>query len=642
MTLLRERDRLADCYRSARQALLDELTPDGHWEGELSTSALSTATAVMALELMRREGRVESVSGRSTQELITGGIDWLAAHQNNDGGWGDTVKSLSNISTTFLARAVFRATESEDRYRSTVDAAVGYIDRAGGVPAVIARYGKDRTFSIPILTHCALAGLVEWREIPRLPFELACVPARFYKTVRLPVVSYALPALIAIGQVRHHHGKPWNPVTRSLRAVAQRPSLNVLERIQPENGGFLEATPLTSFVTMSLAGMGLTEHPVARNGLQFIVDSVREDGSWPIDTNLATWVTTLAVNALQGDLPEDRKKPILRWLLDQQYKTVHPYTNAAPGGWAWTDLPGGVPDADDTPGAILALLNLASGGRQPPDAFEAHSATTEGLTPPTRQSILDSELSTAASDAVLAGVHWLCDLQNRDGGFPTFCRGWGKLPFDRSSADITAHALRALLRLDAPRRAYLAANPGGKMRLHRSQKRLTRSVGWGFRFLSGSQNPDGSWLPLWFGNQHAAGEENPTYGTAKVLAAYREAGCLDSPEAQRGLHWLRTAQNEDGGWGAGPPTPSSVEETALAVEILCSDPLSESAAARGLTWLMQRIEDGSWRNPSPIGFYFARLWYFENLYPMIMTAAALQTAHHRFAARPETNRPQPD
>ena len=33
---------------------------------------------------------------------------------------------------------------------------------AGGVtpdylaPAIIARYGKDRTFSVPILTHCAL------------------------------------------------------------------------------------------------------------------------------------------------------------------------------------------------------------------------------------------------------------------------------------------------------------------------------------------------------------------------------------------------------------------------------------------------------------------------------------------------------
>ena len=139
----------------------------------------------------------------------------------------------------------------------------------------------------------------------------------------------------------------------------------MLERIQPTNGGFLEATPLTSFVTMSLAGMGLSEHPVARRSTDFIVKSVRPDGSWPIDTDLATWVTTLAVNALGDDLPAEAVAPIRDWLLGQQYRQVHPYTNADPGGWAWTDLPGGVPDADDTPGALLALLQLraASAGR---------------------------------------------------------------------------------------------------------------------------------------------------------------------------------------------------------------------------------------------------------------------------------------
>ncbi|MEZ6048428.1 MAG: hypothetical protein R3C11_23220 [Planctomycetaceae bacterium] len=41
-------------------------------------------------------------------------------------------------------------------------------------------------------------------------------------------------------------------------------------------------------------------------------------------------------------------------------------------------------------------------------------------------------------------MNWLLDLQNRDGGWPTFCRGWGALPFDRSAPDLTAHALRAL------------------------------------------------------------------------------------------------------------------------------------------------------------------------------------------------------
>ena len=51
----------------------------------------------------------------------------------------------------------------------------------------------------------------------------------------------------------HHHRPPWNPLASPLRWLAMRRSLRVLRRIQPTSGGFLEATPLTSFVTMGLA-----------------------------------------------------------------------------------------------------------------------------------------------------------------------------------------------------------------------------------------------------------------------------------------------------------------------------------------------------------------------------------------------------
>ena len=116
---------------------------------------------------------------------------------------------------------------------------------------------------------------------------------------------------------------------------------------------------------MSLAGKGLADHPVVKKALSFLCESVREDGSWPIDTNLATWVTTLSINALKDDVPEEFREGLSGWLIGQQYKEVHPFTNADPGGLAWTDLPGGVPDADDTPGAMLALLELHSETPQP-------------------------------------------------------------------------------------------------------------------------------------------------------------------------------------------------------------------------------------------------------------------------------------
>ena len=174
---------------------------------------------------------------------------------------------------------------------------------------------------------------------------------------------------------------------------------------------------------MSLASSDLANHPVTQKGVEFLTTSVRKDGSWPIDTNLSTWVTTLAVNALGPDAFSLEERDYLKhWLLDQQHTVVHPYTKSAPGGWAWTDRSGGVPDGDDTSGALLALAVLGD----------------------------DPEIQNAAT----AGVKWLIDLQNTDGGIPTFCRGWGKLPFDRSSPDITAHALRAWQRWRAPRSAH--------------------------------------------------------------------------------------------------------------------------------------------------------------------------------------------
>ena len=67
-----------------------------------------------------------------------------------------------------------------------------------------------------------------------------------------------------------------------------------------------------------------------------------------------------ALHEVEGDstgptLSDEQQHRTRAWLLAQQHRQVHPYTRAAPGGWAWTDLSGGVPDADDTSGALLAL-----------------------------------------------------------------------------------------------------------------------------------------------------------------------------------------------------------------------------------------------------------------------------------------------
>jgi squalene-hopene/tetraprenyl-beta-curcumene cyclase len=269
-------------------------------------------------------------------------------------------------------------------------------------------------------------------------------------------------------------------------------------------------------------------------------------------------------------------------LLGQQFSVTHSYTQAAPGGWGWTALPGAVPDADDTAGALLALHSL--GAHEP----NVHAAAVRG-------------------------IEWLLDLQNGDGGLPTFCRGWGRLPFDRSCPDITAHALCAF---DAWYR-HLG---------RRGRRRLDEALHAGVQYLQRTQRADGAWVPLWFGNQHAEGQANPTYGTARVVRALNRLapGCLPKPHALvlRGTDWLLAAQNEDGGWGGDVGVASSIEETALAVAALEGSG-ALGAIRRGAAWLAARTDGGTVFEAAPIGLYFARLWYAERLYPLIFTVQAL-------------------
>ena len=108
----------------------------------------------------------------------------------------------------------------------------------------------------------------------------------------------------------------------------------------------------------------------------------------------------------------------------------------------------------------------------------------------------------------------------------------------------------------------------------------------------------------------------------------------------RGVAWLLTSQNEDGAWGGAPTARSSIEETALAVEVLArvlaetkppQRPAPEqalrTAVERGTAWLIKRTDEGRRFDPAPLGLYFAKLWYYERLYPIIFTVAALERVH---------------
>jgi squalene-hopene/tetraprenyl-beta-curcumene cyclase len=250
-------------------------------------------------------------------------------------------------------------------------------------------------------------------------------------------------------------------------------------------------------------------------------------------------------------------------------------------------LAGGVPDGDDTAATLLALHHLGC---------DKHHR-------------------------IASGVRWLVDLQNRDGGIPTFCRGYGKLPFDQSSPDLTAHALRAW----SIWRKVLPDALGAQV-----DKAQDRAL----RYLLHTQRSDGSWVPLWFGNQQDSELQNPLYGTSRVLKATDVSGDSEWREAaKRGARWLLYTQSLEGGWGGAESIRPTIEETALAIDGLCAyaqhsggDSDITAAIAYGAAWLAEATEEGTRYPAAPIGLYFAKLWYSEKLYPLVFATAALEKA----------------
>jgi hypothetical protein len=561
----------------------------GYWEGRLSSSALGVAVAITALHFY---------DAKSNASEILPGLNWLETNINNDGGFGDSPESASNVSTSLLCYSAVRACSADNRNSSLLLKIGDYlrsqnidVNSEQLIPAILDFYKTDRTFSVPILTMCALCdvpGIEAFESIPQLPFELSLLPRSFYSMLNLSVVSYAIPALIAVGIAIFRHKKRKNPLLRMIREASVKKSIALLRKIQPESGGYLEAIPLTAFVCLCLIESGYRDLEVVHDGMNFLKRTQRGDGSWPIDIDLSTWVTTLAVKSLRGNLDKvltpSEKQQITNHLLAIQNKKIHPFNGTQPGGWGWTPHSGSVPDGDDTPGTILALIAL---NQEDPEAVQG---------------------------AVLLGIDWLRQLQNSDGGFPTFSRGWGKLPFDQSCADLTGHAIQALAKT-----AHVFTDSLSQKQLDAIKKSFVRSL----IYLEKHQDKSGFWLPLWFGNQLAVDHLNPVYGTARVTAYLNETlntrlgseyEVILKLMIDRGCRYLTSVQNRDGSWGGAKDIQGSIEETALTVTALWPNSFQEECTS-GLNWLAEKTKsDGI--VASPIGLYFASLWYDEELYPL--------------------------
>lgn len=590
-------------FKKLSGILLAELNDEGFWTGKLSSSALGVSVAIAALHFHNAE---------ENKTQIKKGFSWLKNNINSDGSFGDTPESLGNISTSLLVYASLNLYSAEDKTLKELQKKIADYLLQNNIDiksdkvadAILGHYKKDYTFSVPILTMCALCGIPGdsgFKKIPQLPFELALLPQKFYRLLNLSVVSYAIPALIAVGIVIFKKKKSGR-IARWIRKGAEKKALKILQKSMPESGGFLEAIPLTAFVSLSLINAGYGETEVVKKGIEFLKRTQRQDGGWAIDVDLSTWVTTLSIKALGSKidevLNEEQQNILIEHLKSLQNKIVHPFNGASPGGWGWTNYSGSVPDCDDTPGAMLALMQLAP-----------HHTVT---------------------DEILVGGEWLLKMQNSDGGFPTFSKGWGKLPFDQSCADLTGHCFLALAKVLNLFRNKISSS---------TKKKLNESLKNAITYLQKYQQENGSWMPLWFGNQHTKNHQNPVYGTARVLTylydslpflpANSEIVKLIEELIHSGEKFLLEVQHENGSWGGNSSVHGSIEETSLSIAALQGS-THTNQREKGFGWL-DKYHQNNGLKAAPIGLYFASLWYDEKMYPITSyLEAVVRELNHDF------------
>jgi squalene-hopene/tetraprenyl-beta-curcumene cyclase len=533
--------------------LRERQLPEGHWVGQLSSSALATSIAIVALRL---------ADASRYAEQIRAGCHWLHETQLPDGGWGDAIIDVSNINATSLAIAALVFTGCEETARGDAPMlrrARVRLNRFGGYEAV----GDPArcTLSGPCRTVSALAGIMDWRRIKRLRPEVILLPRRVRRTI-----STTFPAYLSIAMV-HAAMAPHRMNALPTYQKACDAALAWLARAQGPNGSFEESAFLTAVIVMGMIASGHADLPWLPAAIDFVVESQRADGGWPIDRDLETFDTDLAVFAFHemGGVPQAER--IRDWLVARQFDTECFPTSAPPGGWAWA-MPAGWPETDDTSYTLLALLDLGISAR---------------------------------SHAIQRGARWLEHMQNRDGSWSTFVRN-SSMPFDHACPYIAGHVLCALQAA-----GYLQRKPAI----------LDRAL----RYLTKAQRYDGSFGSVWF--------REATAGTASVLEALADCGFTHTEMAARARAHLLRSQNDDGGWGGLRGHASTAEETAWAMLALLRYPAHEAmwpAVREGARWLAEHQRgDGTWAE-APIGLYYSAMWYSDSQYATALPMRALARA----------------
>jgi squalene-hopene/tetraprenyl-beta-curcumene cyclase len=619
-------ERLRRAVSRSRDYLLSLQTKEGYWWAELEADTTLESDYIFYLHLL----------GRAEPERIRKLANYIRPRQLPDGGWNTYAGGPAELNATVKAWVALQlAGDAADAPH--VLRAAKRIRELGGLEAT-------NSFT---RFYLALAGVIGWNMVPAIVPGLMLLPSWFpinlyeasswTRGIVVPLMilwarkpHWPLPVKLDVEPLfrdpkRKHAALdfgsrvfswrnvflavdrglkwserlPWKLLRRRALNAAERWMLEHLER----SDGLAAIYPAMMNSIFALVSMG---HPpedplTAREIAQLAALEIEEADTIRLQPCVSPlWDTCIAMVSLEeAGLPADHPALVRAtdWMLAKQIFGPGDWQHkakAAPGGWAFEFRNDFYPDVDDTAFVLMALRRVA----YPDRARLEHS--------------------------IRRGVAWLLGMQNRDGGWGAFDKDNDRhiltqTPFadhnamiDPATADVTARVLECL---------GLLGWPGTHPVVRRA-----------YRFLLGDQTPEGAWYGRW--------GVNYIYGTSGVLRALETVGLAGDGPARQAAAWLRSVQNEGGGFGEsiasyddpslkgqGETTPS---QTAWGlIGLMAASRADDPAARRAAECLLEtQKNDGSWDETLFTGTGFPQVFYlryhlYRNSFPLYALARYL-------------------